>query len=151
MALWREYAQKEEYPRESAKFGRGGSSPHANRESFIAPGLVIDGKIEGAGDMRVAGRFRGDVHVEGELTIEPGGHVTGDVRAETVRVGGEVHGNVHASSRVELLESGTLIGDLMTGSLTAAAGSRMRGKVEFGWNEHGANKAVAMEEDEASL
>lgn len=145
MALWREYLQKAENPRESGKPG------HPNTESFIAPGLVIEGKIEGAGDMRVAGRFRGDVHVEGELTIEPGGHVTGDVRAETVRVGGEVHGNVHASSRVELLESGTLIGDLLTSSLTAAAGSRMRGKVEFGWNEQGANKAVAMEEDRVSL
>jgi len=28
-----------------------------------------------------------------------------------------------------------LIGDLKAGSLTVAAGSKMRGKVEFGWKE----------------
>jgi cytoskeletal protein CcmA (bactofilin family) len=40
-----------------------------------------------------------------------------------------------ASSRVEFKESGTLVGDLKAGSLTVAAGSKMRGKVEFGWKE----------------
>jgi hypothetical protein len=36
---------------------------------------------------------------------------------------------------VEFKESGTLVGDLKAGSLIVAAGSRMRGKVEFGWKE----------------
>ena len=33
----------------------------------------------------------------------------------------------------ELLDSGVLNGDLKAGSLTVAAGSRMRGQVEFEW------------------
>jgi cytoskeletal protein CcmA (bactofilin family) len=33
------------------------------------------------------------------------------------------------------LESGQVIGDLKAKTLTVAAGSRMRGNVEFGWNE----------------
>ncbi len=40
-----------------------------------------------------------------------------------------------AVSRVEFKESGSLIGDLKAGSLTVAAGSKMRGNVEFGWKE----------------
>jgi hypothetical protein len=36
---------------------------------------------------------------------------------------------------VEFKETGTLIGDLKAGSLAVAAGSKMRGKVEFGWKE----------------
>lgn len=46
-----------------------------------------------------------------------------------------MHGDIQAATRVELLESGTLIGDLKAGSLVVAAGSRMRGKGEFGWDE----------------
>ena len=49
-------------------------------------------------------------------------------------VGGEVRGHLIANSRSSS-ESGTLIGDLKAGSLTVAAGSKMRGKVEFGWKE----------------
>ena len=104
-------------------------------ESILAAGLTIEGKIEGNGNIRVAGRFKGNVNVKGELTIEPGAAIDGEVKADTVLVGGEVRGHLIANSRVEFKESGTLIGDLKAGSLTVAAGSKMRGKVEFGWKE----------------
>ncbi|HEV8151032.1 MAG TPA: polymer-forming cytoskeletal protein [Gemmatimonadales bacterium] len=105
------------------------------KESLIAADLTIEGKIEGAGHIRIAGRFKGDVHVQGNLTIEAGAKLTGGVRASTVVIGGEVEGNIEDAARVELLETGVLNGDLKAGSLTVAAGSRMRGQVEFGWEE----------------
>ena len=105
------------------------------KESTIAAGLTIEGKIEGAGHIRIAGRFQGDVHVQGNLTIEAGAKVTGGVRAAAVVIGGELEGNVDGAQRVELLETGILNGNLKAGSLTVAAGSRMRGQVEFGWEE----------------
>ena len=105
------------------------------KESVIAADLTIEGKIEGAGHIRIAGSFKGDVNVQGNLTIEAGARLTGQVRAHTVVVGGELHGNIDAASRVELLETGMVQGDVKAGSLTVAAGSRMRGQVEFGWEE----------------
>lgn len=105
------------------------------KESMIAAGLTIEGKIEGTGHIRIAGRFKGDVHVQGNLTIESGAKVTGGVRAGTVIIGGELEGNVDDATRVELLETGILNGNLKAGSLTVAAGSRMRGQVEFGWEK----------------
>jgi len=105
------------------------------KESVIAAGLTIEGKIEGAGHVRIAGDFKGDVNVQGNLTIEAGAHLTGGVKADTVVVGGQLDGNIDAASRVELLQTGVLNGELKAGSLTVAAGSRMRGKAEFGWDE----------------
>jgi cytoskeletal protein CcmA (bactofilin family) len=105
-----------------------------SRESVIAADLTIEGKIEGAGHVRIAGRFKGDIHVEGNLTIEEGAQLAGEIRADTIIIAGELQGNIQAASRVELLETGTITGDLNAGSLTTAAGSRMRGKAEFGWN-----------------
>jgi cytoskeletal protein CcmA (bactofilin family) len=105
------------------------------KESILAAGLTIEGKIEGSGHVRIAGSFKGDVHVQGNLTIEQGAKVTGGVRANTVIVGGELEGNIDAAARVELLQTGILNGDLKAGSLTVAAGSRMRGRAEFGWDE----------------
>ncbi len=113
-----------------------------NKESLIAAGLTIEGKIEGSGHVRIAGNFKGDVHVQGNLTIEAGARVTGGVRANTVVIGGELEGNIDAAARVELLQSGVLNGDLKAGSLIVAAGSRMRGRAEFGWDEKPAKAAT---------
>jgi cytoskeletal protein CcmA (bactofilin family) len=103
------------------------------KESLIAADVTIEGKIEGAGHVRIAGRFKGDVNVQGNVTIEHGAHVTGQIAAATVIVSGEVHGNISASSRVELLETGAINGDVKAAVLTVAAGSRMRGNADFGW------------------
>jgi cytoskeletal protein CcmA (bactofilin family) len=108
---------------------------HDAKESLIAANLVIEGKIDGAGDVRIAGRFKGDVHVQGNLTIEDGAKLTGGIRANTVVIGGELEGNIDDAARVEVLATGIINGDVKAGSLTVAAGSRMRGRVEFGWED----------------
>jgi len=105
------------------------------KESLIASDLTIEGKIEGTGHVRIAGKFKGDVNVQGDLTIETGAKLNGGVRARKVIIAGELEGNIEAASQVELLSSGVLIGDLKAGSLTVAAGSRMRGQADFGWDD----------------
>jgi cytoskeletal protein CcmA (bactofilin family) len=104
-------------------------------ESVIAANLTIEGKIEGAGNVRMAGRFKGDVRIDGNFSIEPGAHLTGQVLAGIVVVGGELQGNIESAKRVDVTEGGVIVGDVKAGSITVAAGSRMRGHVEFGWEE----------------
>ncbi|HKE48761.1 MAG TPA: polymer-forming cytoskeletal protein, partial [Rhodanobacteraceae bacterium] len=82
-----------------------------------------------------------DVNVQGDLTIEKDAKLNGSVRAKKITVAGELEGNIDAASQVELQQSGVLIGDLKAGSLTVAAGSRMRGQVEFGWEEKPSSKS----------
>ena len=113
-----------------------------NKESLIARDLVVEGKIEGTGHVRIAGRFKGEASVKGNLTIEQGAHVTGEIRAESIFVRGDVKGNLHATSRVEIFESGVLNGDLKASALTVAAGSRMSGKVDFGFDQREADKKI---------
>jgi len=105
------------------------------KESLIAADLSIEGKIQGAGHVRIAGRFKGDVEVEGDLTLEVGARLVGGVRARRVIIAGELEGNIISAERVELVQSGVMIGDIKAGTVTVAAGSRMRGQVEFGWSE----------------
>src|SRR6202142_4464450 len=104
-------------------------------ESVIAANLSIEGKIEGSGNVKIAGRFKGDVKIDGNLNIEPGAHLTGQVLAGIVVVGGELQGNIESAKRVDVLEGGIIVGDVKAGSITVAAGSRMRGHVEFGWED----------------
>ena len=104
-----------------------------HRESHISADLTIEGKIVGAGHIRIAGRFKGDVQVDGNVSLEAGARLEGQVKANVVSVGGELIGNIENAKRVELLETGVINGDVKAGSLTVAAGSRMRGQVEFGY------------------
>jgi cytoskeletal protein CcmA (bactofilin family) len=161
MALWKDPSVKDAAPGDApsaaaepaarpaerpAPVGLPSAAPEVRRaaapagtakESLIAADVTIEGKIEGAGHVRIAGRFKGDVNVQGNVTIEQGAHVTGQVNAATVIVSGEVEGNINASARVELLETGVINGDLKAAVLTVAAGSRMRGNADFGWGDQG--------------
>ena len=110
------------------------------KETVIAAGLTFEGKIDGSGHVRISGRFKGDVHVDGSLTVESGAHLAGSVRAGSVVVAGEIEGNIEGAQRVELHQSGVVNGDISAGSLTVADGARMRGRAEFGWSETGNTK-----------
>ena len=110
------------------------------KESVIASDISIEGRIQGAGHVRIAGRFTGDVAVEGDLTIEVGARVNGGVRARRVIVAGELEGNIESAQRVEVVESGSMVGDVKAGTVTVAPGARMRGMVEFGWDDAAAKK-----------
>ena len=105
------------------------------KESVIAADLTIEGKIEGAGSVRIAGKFKGDVNVQGDLAIEAGAKLTGSVRADKVVISGELEGNVLGASSIDLQQTGVVVGDLKARSLAVAAGATMRGKAEFGGDD----------------
>ncbi|HVH83628.1 MAG TPA: polymer-forming cytoskeletal protein [Steroidobacteraceae bacterium] len=111
------------------------------KESFLSAELTIEGKIAGSGHVRIAGRFKGDVQVDGNLSLDAGARLEGHVKASVVSVGGELIGNIENAKRVDLLETGVINGDVKAGALTVAAGSRMRGQVEFGYEVEGRSKA----------
>lgn len=131
-----------EHPVELVPTAAKKTTPREMKESIIAAGISITGKIDGAGHVRIAGVFEGDVHIKGDLTVDEGAKLTGSVRAESVKIGGEIEGNIESAKSVELLSTGVLNGDLKGGTLTVASGSRMRGRVEFGWGEEGAGKST---------
>ncbi len=149
MAIWKDHGSKSSLPETpspapvKSTFVTGqepAATPARSRagdakESLIAADLTIEGKIEGSGHIRIAGRFKGDVDVKGDLSLEPGANLTGGVRAKRVFVAGELHGNIDNAASVEVQPSGVLVGDLKAGSLTVAAGSRLRGRIECGWGE----------------
>lgn len=120
-----EYAPHTDSPRSAAR--------STTNESVIGADLAIEGSISGSGNVRLAGRFTGDVTVEGVVTIESGAKLAGGVRATTVVIAGELEGNVVEAESVDILASGALLGDLKAKTLTLAAGSRVRGHIECGW------------------
>ena len=125
-------ARVETMPRPEPTPMRAPAATMPRKESLIAADLTIEGKIEGGGSVRIAGKFKGDVNVEGDLTIEAGAKLTGSVRADKVVISGELEGNVLGASSIDLQQTGVVVGDLKSRSLSVASGATMRGKAEFG-------------------
>jgi cytoskeletal protein CcmA (bactofilin family) len=156
MALWKEPAQNEQrekpeveptaapMPPVTPAPQRRESPLRERRESIFGPGVTIEGRIEGDADVRIAGKFKGEIHIKGDLSIERGAHLSAKINADTVTIAGELEGNVVATAQVRVSESGQLIGDLKATTLTVAAGSRMRGHVEFGWSESESAKVASI-------
>jgi cytoskeletal protein CcmA (bactofilin family) len=164
MALWKETAQNEQrtMPNEQRMAAqseqsekaeaapapvlpvtsRRESMPRDRYESVLGSGVSIEGKMEGDGDVRIAGKFKGDIHIKGNLNVQKGAHLTAKINADAVTIEGEVEGTVVASGQVTLSESAQVVGDLKAKTLAVSAGSRMRGNVEFGWNDSEAAKFV---------
>ena len=124
----------------------------APKESLIAADLTIEGKIEGSGHIRIAGKFKGDVNVQGDLSVERGAKLNGGVRAKKVTVAGELEGNIESAARVELLDTSVLIGDIKAGTLTVNAGAKIRGQVDCGWDNErkGGARTESMKAEPAS-
>jgi hypothetical protein len=46
------------------------SAPTGRRESVFGPGVTIEGKIEGDADIRIGGKFKGDIQIKGDLNLD---------------------------------------------------------------------------------
>ncbi len=121
------------------------SKHYGNGETVISVGMTLQGDVRGVGRFRILGRIEGTVDVKGDLIIEVGSHISGDVHAENVMLGGEVDGNLYASGKLELSDSGAVKGDLKVASLIVAAGANICGKIECGWSEQKSTKVVPFE------
>jgi cytoskeletal protein CcmA (bactofilin family) len=95
----------------------------------IGEKLSIKGEIEGEGDLELAGRFEGLIHVSGRVLVGDRAEVDADITATTIIVGGKVRGNLNASGRVEILPQGVLTGNLKSGSFAAADGALVKGEI----------------------
>ena len=101
-------------------------APRTSPVTYLAPGTVVEGKLDAKGDVEIAGVFKGDIIATGKVTIRSniqgnvtaeslsilGCSMTGDVKVTgllTVNKGSVIQGNVSAG---EVLCSGQVVGDL---------------------------------------
>ena len=118
---------------------------NGNGETVISGGMTFQGDINGFGQFRIFGRIEGAVDVKGDLIIEVGSHISGDVHAENVMLAGEVEGTLCASGKLEVFDTGAVMGDLRVASLVVSAGASICGKIECGRSEQKYTKVVPIE------
>ncbi len=106
--------------------------------TVLGADAVFKGQLEFNKDVRLLGRFEGQIISGGKLVIEDSALLTGEAHADLIRVNGQVKGNLDGGQKVELSPSARMEGDLKTSRLEIAEGAMFVGKCTVGVDGDGA-------------
>lgn len=98
--------------------------------SVLGRGARVRGRVSGEGDLRIEGQIEGDVSVSGDLAIEDGGAVTGDVTAGAVEIAGGLDGDVSARGTVTIHATARVAGDMIGVEVNLEEGASFSGRIE---------------------
>lgn len=100
-----------------------------SQQSIIGQGTFIRGNVSGQGSLEIQGRIEGNVSMTGDVFIQPGALIKGNVTANQLSVAGSVAGNLTANEGLALEPGARVIGDLVGASIGIAEGALVRGLV----------------------
>src|SRR5687768_18243793 len=84
--------------------------------TLLGKGSEFDGKLTFEGQVRIDGKFTGQIHTKDVLVVGEGAKVMAEINAGTVIVNGIVEGNIRATQMVELHQPGRVKGSIETPS-----------------------------------
>ncbi|HXT74192.1 MAG TPA: polymer-forming cytoskeletal protein [Candidatus Angelobacter sp.] len=102
----------------------GGSSEWAG---FIDRGVSIEGKIKIAGMFRVDGHVKGNIASDHGLLLGENAHVEGQIDANDVTIAGRFDGSIFAKERVEIQSKGVVTGEIHSPCLVIQPGGILDG------------------------
>ena len=94
--------------------------------STIGSGLVIEGNVNGSGDLVLEGTVHGDVKVS-HLTVGEAGNVEGKIEADTIEIRGRVVGSIKGT-QVKLQATAYVEGDITHEQLAIDVGAYFQGR-----------------------
>jgi cytoskeletal protein CcmA (bactofilin family) len=97
--------------------------------SVLGEGISWQGKISGAGGVRIEGAFDGEIEVRGLVVIAERGRVSCDhIRAETVIIAGSLKGDITAQ-KVQISSTGRVWGSVITKTFSTDEGAFLKGQI----------------------
>lgn len=91
--------------------------------AFFGEGVECKGKIVNHGNIRVDGRFEGEIHTKGSLLVGNHGMIEAKVKAGSVETEGTIIGDITAKTNVRLRRTAMVDGELKTPQLFVEDGA----------------------------
>jgi cytoskeletal protein CcmA (bactofilin family) len=101
-------------------------------DTVVGAGSKVDGDLAVRGSARILGEVEGELQVTGDLDVELGACVRGNIRAERARVAGRIEGDVHVRDSLELRTGAHLRGDVYAKSFRIQDGAIFQGQCHMG-------------------
>ena len=100
-------------------------------DTLIGKEVVVEGKLEGEGDVQINGQFIGEIEIAGDLIVGEHGKVKAEIEAKNVYVGGEVEGEIEAKEKLQILETGRVTGNVTSEALSIEPGGILKGSSQM--------------------
>jgi len=117
--------KKEDKPGGSGLFKREDDNVVARPgevHTLLGKGSEFEGKLTFEGQVRIDGKFSGQIFTKDVLVIGDGARVAAEINAGTVIINGQVEGNIRASQLIELHQPGRVKGNMETPALSMDKG-----------------------------
>ena len=102
------------------------NTPSGNEPvNLILEGTRLDGDLNFASQLVVAGQVKGHIRCEGTLFIERGARVEGRIEAPDIIVHGELAGTVRATGALEICTGAVVGGDVSARSVRVDQGAML--------------------------
>lgn len=98
-----------------------------NGVTFISASTSIEGEMQLAGTALVAGKLAGNIRCAGQIKIELGGEVSGELSCNELKVCGVFRGKVRCNKLV-IVSSGTVEGEVLSHQLEIYEGGQFIGQ-----------------------
>ena len=99
--------------------------------TLIGKGSEFDGKLSFEGQVRIDGKFTGQIMTKDVLVIGEGARVQAEISAGTVIVNGVVEGNIKAATLIELKQPGKVKGNLESPAISIDRGVIFEGSCKM--------------------
>ena len=99
--------------------------------TLLGKGSEFEGKLTFEGQVRIDGKFSGQIFTKDVLVIGDGAKVSAEINAGTVIVNGVVEGNIRATGTIELHQPGRVKGNIETPSLSMDKGVIFEGSCKM--------------------
>ena len=100
--------------------------------AFLGSDSEFEGQLTFQGTIRIDGRYKGNITVDGTLIVGPSGQVTAEISASNMIISGEVTGNMTAATNIEVHASGKVYGNLVAPTVTIHEGAVFQGHCHSG-------------------
>ena len=98
--------------------------------TFLGADVEFKGSLRFKDQLRINGKFEGELSSSGTVHVGPQGDVKADVNVGTAVVEGKVNGNITAADRIELRSTAQMIGDIRASKLVVEEGVVFVGRCE---------------------
>ncbi len=111
--------------------------------ALLGRGSTFEGKLTFEGQVRIDGRFVGQVLTRDTLVVGEGGQVQAEINAGTVVIAGHVEGTIVATQLVHLAATARVKGNLETPMLAVDKGAQFNGALKMESARPAAQSAAA--------
>lgn len=88
----------------------------------------LKGDIVTEGNVRIDGKFQGNIVAAKDVVIGEEGLMQGQINSETMAVYGTVRGNIKSGGLIEIMSTGKVFGDIEVNRLVIKEGGVFEGK-----------------------